>query len=157
MDRREIALEGVDPSADLAGASPELGHVGAARVGARADRLLDPPGQLLAPAAQGVAFGEQRPPSAVQLDRPIDDGRVLALVDGSLAEPLRLVTEALQADAHGASSVLRAAVCTRTGPGPPSSGPQPATSRSRPTAKSSSSEASSQPARGPLVRPRRAR
>ena len=75
----------------------DLGAVG---LGAAADRLAD----LL---AGGVALGLQRvrlrlePAAArVDLDRPVDEARVLALVDRPLADPVRLLAEPLDADAH---------------------------------------------------------
>ena len=79
---------------------------------------------------------EQRPPSAVELDGRVDDRGVLALLDGTLAQSRSVVTQALQADAHAGT---------------------PAASRSRSSTKPGSRLASSQPARGPLGRPRKAR
>ena len=49
-----------------------------------------------------LALGQQPPALGVELERPVDERRVLALVDGALADGVGLVAEPLQADAHAA-------------------------------------------------------
>ena len=79
---------------------------------------------------------------------------VLALVEGPFADRVRLVPEALDSDAHLAASRVSSAPV-----GPDASSAwsrQPAAARRRSTTKPGSRLARSQPARGPLVRPRNA-
>ena len=53
---------------------------------------------------EGVGLGLEPAPRRVDLDRPVDDGRVLALVDRALPDPVRLLAEPLHADAHAIAS-----------------------------------------------------
>ena len=115
---------------------------GPPRVGAAPDGLADPlrrPRCARALSASPSARSARR--ARVDLERPVDERRVLALVDRALADAVGLLAQPLQADAHRA----------------PPSALQPAAARSRPITKAGSRLASSQPARGPLVRPRKAR
>ncbi len=137
LDRLELRLELRDALADTARRLLELGDLAAVRVGAAANDLADAAAGVVALRLEGVGRGEQRAPALVELDRAIDDGRILALVRGAAPERVGVVAEALQADAHAATA--------------------PAASRSRSRTKERSSAASSQPARGPEVRPRKAR
>ena len=117
----------------------QLRDLGAVGRGAAADRLADLLAGGVALGLELVRLGLQPAALGVDLDRPVDQRRVLALVDGALADALGLVAEALDADAHAEPSPAA-----------------PASVRRRMT-KSRSRLASSQPARGPLGRPRNAR
>ena len=51
-------------------------------------------------AFSALALAQQPAPLRVQFEGPVDDGGILALVDRALADDVRLVAKALQADAH---------------------------------------------------------
>ncbi len=92
-------------------------------------------------ALSGLALGEQAPAGGVELERGVDERRILALVGRALADDVGLVAEPLQADAHETPPTAAA----------------PDAARARSMTKSGSRLASSQPARGPLGLPRNAR
>src|SRR5439155_10954875 len=133
----------------------------AAWVSASAHGLLDLLGDQVALAAQVVRLGQEGAPPPVDLDRLIDDGRVVALRGRSEAQDVGFVAEPLQADAHGVPSARAGTASSSASSSALSSAAfsavQPAAARRRSRAKSRSSDARSQPARGPLVRPRNAR
>src|SRR4029453_16746040 len=117
----------------------QVGHLGTVRCRAALDRLADPLRGSIPFRLEGLALAEQLPATGIQLERPVDDSRVLALVDRALADDLRLIAESLQPDAHATAPV------------------RPPASLARAMTKAGSRLASSQPARGPFGRSRNAR
>src|SRR5439155_25437534 len=112
--------------------------------GTALDRLADLPARGVPLGLECVALAEKRPAARIELQRSVDDGGVLALVDGTLADRFGVLAEALEPDAH---------------PPPPTAAGAPfqaPASRSRSMTKRGSSDARSQPARGPFGRPRNA-
>ena len=141
LDVRELRVDRGDPLAGFDRARPQLRDLGAVGLRAALDRLAD----LLADAAFRSALSvspspRSWPAARVGCDRLIDDRRVLALVDRALADRVRVLAEPLQPDAHAAP--------------PPGAAEPRAAARGRTRRRG---VASSQPARGPFVRPRNAR
>ncbi len=136
---RELGVDGLDPLAGPRGGRPQLGDLGPVGARAAADRLADLLRRRVALGLEGVGLGLQPATRGVDLDRPVDDRRVLALVDRALPDPVRFLAQPLDADAHAIVSPCSPAAF------------------SRPITKSRSRLASSQPARGPFGRPRKAR
>ena len=144
LDLGQLGVERVDPLAGAVEARLELGDLGAVGLGAAPDRLADPLRGRVALGLEAVALGQERRRRRVELERAVDERRVLALVDRAL----RGSRPAPRGAAAGRRS-SRASSVPRPAP--------PAASRSRSTTKLGSRLASSQPARGPLGRPRKAR
>ena len=110
-------------------AAGDLGTVGR---GAGPDGLPDPLRGRIALGLEGLGLAEEPPPLGVELESPVDERRILALADGAVPDDVRLVAQPLQSDTHAAAA------------------------RSRSMTKPGSSSWSSQPARGPLARSRKA-
>ena len=138
LDLGEGRVELLDLLAGLGGRPLELRHLRTVGRGAGLDRRADLLRCVVALRLERLGLGQQPSPLGVQLERAIDERRVLALVDRALANDVGLLAEPGKADAHAVA-------------------PSIAASRRRVATKSGSSDASSQPARGPLVRPRNAR
>src|SRR6185503_9558417 len=139
FDLDELRVQCRDP---LAGRDRRRLEVGDLRtIGGRTalDRLTDPLRGDIAFGLERLALAEELPAAGIQLERPIDDPRILTLVDRTLTDDLWFVAEALQPDAHGTAPAS-----------PPASVALAMTN-------AGSRLASSQPARGPFGRSRNAR
>ena len=105
LDLGQLGVERGDPLAGRDRRGLELGDLRAVRLRAALDRLADPLRGGVALGLEAVALAEQlRAARASSSSAPVDDRRVLALVDRALADDVRLVAEPLQADAHAAAS-----------------------------------------------------
>ena len=122
----------------------QVGHLRAVGRGAALDRLADPLRRGVSLRLERLALAEEAPALGVELEGTVDERRVLALADGSVADRVGVVAKPLETDAHDRSPAVVAGVAS-------------AASRSRRTTNSLSSDARSQPARGPFSRPRNAR
>ena len=89
LDRRELGVDRVDPFAGCGRSGLQVRDLRPVRGRAALDRLADLLGRGVALGLERVALAEERPPSRVELERPIDDRRVLALVDRALADRRR--------------------------------------------------------------------
>ncbi len=101
FDLGEAGVEGGDSLACRNGRCLEVDDLRAIGLGAAFDGLTDALRRRVSLGLEGLALAEQPAPFAVELEGAIDQDRVLALVDGALADDVRLVAESLQADAHG--------------------------------------------------------
>ncbi len=149
LDRRELRVDLVDATAGIRRRPPELGDFRAVGPRPAADGVTDLFGRLVAFGLEAVAFTEKCTSARVDLEGTVDDRRVLALVDRPLSDRVRLLAQSMRSDAHLEPSAAVARVGAVDGGAPPAS-------RSRRRTNSGSRLASSQPARGPLVRPRNA-
>ena len=126
----QLRVERGDPIRHVSGGALQVRDRGPVGIGALADRLADALRGRVAFRFQRVIGGEHGSAALVECDRAVDGRRVLSLVDRPAADQVRLVPQPLHADAH-------ARTCS------------PAASARRPSTKERSSEARSQPARGP--------
>ena len=140
---RERRVELGDAHAGRGGGGAQVGDLGAVGRGTALDRLADPLRGRVAFGLERLVLGQEPAPFRVELDGAVDQRRVLALADGAVADRVGVLAETLESDAHAGPPIV--------------AGVASAASRSRRTTKSWSSDASSQPARGPLSRPRNAR
>ena len=111
---------------------------GDAGIGSGANRFGDLLGHRVATGLCGVELRDEDAALLGELERAVDQGRILALVGRRSTQQVGFVAQPLEADAHAFTST-------------------PAASRRRRITKSRSSAASSHPARGPDGRPRKAR
>ena len=115
LGRRELRVEGGDawsPAAvEAARRSATSGPSGG---GTGLDRLADPLRGGVAFRLERLALGQQAAPLGVELERAIDQRRVLALADRPVADEIRLIAEPLQADAHAAPPEAPAAARSRS-------------------------------------------
>src|SRR5262249_37281600 len=107
---------------------------------ARLHRRGDGVARRLTLRTQPVDLADQAPALRIDRKRAVDQPRVLALRNRARANRLRILAQALEANAHGTASGAIAL----------------AASSSRNTTNARSRLASTQPARGPLDRPRNA-
>ncbi len=96
-----LGVEGGDPLARRDGRCLEVGDLRTVGLCAALDGLADALRGGVSLGLERLALAEEPAPFAVELEGAIDQRRVLALVDGTLADDVRLVAESLQADAHG--------------------------------------------------------
>ena len=136
---RRMAVSGLDAGAHDRRALAQGGGLRAPRIGTGLDRLADLLRDGVPLGLQPVRLPQQPAAALIERNRGVDRGGVLALVERALAQPRRIVAQALQPDAHAAA---------------PATAPA---SRIRAATKAGSRLASNQPARGPLRRPRKAR
>ncbi len=144
FDLGDLGVQHGDPLARGDRRGAQRRNVGAVGSRAAANRLADPLRGGVSLGLERVGLAEERPPSRVERQRGVDERRVLALVERTPADDVRLLAEPLQPDAHDPASL-------------PAASPWPAASRRRFTTNSWSRLARSQPARGPFGRPRTAR
>ena len=81
-------------------AALQVGDLRAVRRGPALDRLADPLPGGVAFRLECLALAEQPAPLGVELQGAIDERRILALLDGALADDVRFVAQPLEADAH---------------------------------------------------------
>ncbi len=108
---RQLGVELLDLDAGVRGGLPERRDLGPVRRGALADRLADLLGGGVALGLEPVRVAEQLAALALQRQSLIHERRVLALVDRALADPIRLLAQPCQPDAHASlTPVVPAAV-----------------------------------------------
>ena len=97
---RKIRVQLLDLNAGVGGGALEIRHFRAVGRGAGADGLADLLGGGIALRLEPIRLAEQSPTLALQNQSLIDDRRVLALVDRALTDPIRLLAQPRQPDAH---------------------------------------------------------
>ncbi len=136
FDLGERGVERPDPFAGHRGGRAKVGDFEAIRCSPVPDRLADLLRRTVPFRLECLAFGEQSAPLGIEPEGAVDEQRVLALADRALTDAFGIFAKSLESDAHRSSPE---AECRRS------------------MTNAGSRLARSQPARGPFVRPRKAR